>query len=52
MSTPSPIDVDPSRHLLVRMGSAVIAGARFLLFGVLSFFVIILLSMLLWQPLR
>jgi hypothetical protein len=44
MSTPSPINVDPSRHLIVRMGSAVIAVARLLLFGVLMFFSVIILS--------
>jgi hypothetical protein len=52
MSTPSPIDADRSRHLIVTMGSGVIAGARWLLFGVLSFIVVILFSVLLWQPLR
>jgi hypothetical protein len=36
MSATSPIDVDPSRHLIVRMGSAIMAVARWLLFGVLG----------------
>jgi hypothetical protein len=44
MSTPSPIDVGPSRHLIVRMGSAAIAVARLLLFGALMFFFVIILS--------
>jgi hypothetical protein len=44
MSTPSPTDLDPFRHLIVRVGSAVIAVARWLLFGVLIFYYLIILS--------
>ncbi len=45
MNTPSPINADPSRHPIVAMGYAVIAFARLLLFGVLMFFLAILIGM-------
>jgi hypothetical protein len=51
MSAPSPIEADPFSRLIVRMRSAVIAVARLLLFAVLSYFVVILFFMLVWQPL-
>jgi hypothetical protein len=44
MSTPSPTDLDPFRHLIVRVGSAVIAVARWLLFVALIFYFLIFLS--------